>query len=409
MKRRSKIFSGFLLLMLAVTACASGSDAEGDPSSSDQVATIVAATVQALPPDVTVEATPEPQESADLLPHNLYYLGNDGAQLSQIFRMEKDGRTVTQLTFETDSVVSYDISLVDGIVAYVANNQLVMIEADGSGRRVLVDGGPVDQNNPFLKSINSPVFSPDGKGLAYGLGGLNFYSLESGISNLVLENQLDDFGNGIIVPRELFRPEKYSPDGQKLLITLGYYEGASSAIYYPNGNSLVRLKNDAGALICCGDPNWSYDSATLYSANPYMGMFMPGLWKVDTSSGDVITLLSGDAGNGNFNFASDAYYAPDGQLYFFFANSKSEQDFGTRQPLQLVKSEPDGVTNRTVIRTETYELMNEALWSPDARFVLVAIASNDSIYAGGQVEIVYPDGSPNVVLIPFAQRLKWGP
>ena len=410
MKNRSIIFSGFFILIFIFSACTPAAEGgENQPPSVDQVATIVASTLEALTPDVPVESTPELQESADLLPHSLYYLGNDSANLAQVFRMEKDGKTVNQLTFEPASVSSYGISPVDGSVAYVANNQLVMIAADGSGRRVLVDGVPIDQNNPYLTSINSPVFSPDGKGIAYGMGGLTFYSLETGTSNLVIENQWDDFGNGIVVPRELFWPEKYSPDGQKLLITLGYYEGASSAVYYPNGNSLVRLKNDAGALICCGDPNWSFDSATLYSANPFMGMFMPGLWRVDASSGDVTTLLSGDAGNGTFNFASDAYYAPDGQLYFFFANSNSEQDFGARQPLQLVKSAPDGVNNRTVIRMETYELMNEALWSPDASFVLAAIASNDSIYAGGQVEVIYLDGSPNVVLIPFAQRLKWGP
>ena len=31
------------------------------------------------------------------------------------------------------------------------------------------------------------------------------------------------------------------------------------------------------------------------------------------------------------------------------------------------------------------------------------------IYEGGQAEIVYLDGRPNVVLVPSAQQLKWGP
>jgi len=344
-----------------------------------------------------------------LLPPSLYYLGNDSANLAQVFRMEKDGKTVNQLTFEPVSVSSYGLSPVDGSVAYVANNQLVMIAADGSGRRVLVDGGPIDQNNPYLTSINSPVFSPDGKGIAYGMGGLTFYSLETGTSNLVIENQWDDFGNGIIVPRELFWPEKYSPDGQKLLITLGYYEGASSAIYYPNGNALVRLKNDAGAFICCGDPNWSYDSSALYSAYPSMGMFMPGMWRVDASNGEVTTLLQGDAGDGTFNIPSDGYLAPDGQLYYFFANVVPEQGFVSRAPVQIVASAPDGVSGRSILRPDTFELLNEALWAPDASFVLTAVADNDSIYFGGQIKMVYIDNRPSVDLIPFAQRLKWGP
>jgi len=409
MKRRLYIFGSVLLLTLAMTACASPSGGEDDQSSTDQVATIVAATVQALTPDVTMESTPEPQSSAGLLPSSLYYLGNDDAQLSQVFRMEKDGKTVTQLTFETDAVTSYDVSLVDGSVVYVANNKLTLIQSDGSGRRLLVDGGPIDLNNSYLTRIDSPVFSPNGKSIAYGFGGLNFYSIETGVSNLMIENQWDDLGNGITIPRELYFPDKYSPDGQKLLINLGYYEGASSAIYYPNGNSLVRLTNDAGAQICCGRPNWSFDSASLYAANPFMGMFMSGLWKVDASNGEVTTLLPGNVDDKTFNFASDAYLAPDGQLYFFFATSNTMVDFGERQPLQLVRSASDGVTGRTVLRLESFKFLNEALWSPDADFVLAAIAPNDSIYAGGQVEVVYIDGRPNVMLIPFAQRLKWGP
>lgn len=410
MKQKSRIFSVFLVLTLAALACASPFGGGDSPSSPDQVATIVASTVQALTPDdVPAEATVIPQEPESLLPGSLYYLGNDSANLSQVFRMEADGVTARQLTFEPDSVGSYDISPVDGRVVYVVNNQMVLIEADGSGRRVLVDGGPVDLNNPFLSSIYSPVFSPDGMSIAYGFGGLNFYSLETGASNRVIENQLDDLGNGMIVPRELYWPEKYSPDAQKLLISLGYYEGASSAIYYPDGNALVRLNDPPSATICCGDPVWTADSTALYSAFPYMGMFMSGMWKVDAATGNVTTLLPGDAGDGTFNFPTDAYLAPDGQLYYFFANYPLSEDFVQRSPFQLVRSAPDGVTGRTVLRPENFQFLNEALWSPDADFVLAALAPINDIYTGGRVEIVYLDGRPNVVLIPFAQRLKWGP
>jgi hypothetical protein len=77
--------------------------------------------------------------------------------------------------------------------------------------------------------------------------------------------------------------------------------------------------------------------------------------------------------------------------------------------MQLVRSAPDGVTGRTVLRPDTFETMNEALWAPDASFVLVAFAPISDVYVGGQVEMVYTDSRPNVVLIPYAQRLKWGP
>ena len=108
-------------------------------------------TLQALTPEVDSGQTPEPEAPADaLLPHTFYFLGTDTADLTQVFRIERDGETQKQLTFEPDSVKDYDVSLADGSVAYVANNQLLLVNADGSDRRLLVDGGAVDENNPFL-------------------------------------------------------------------------------------------------------------------------------------------------------------------------------------------------------------------------------------------------------------------
>jgi Tol biopolymer transport system component len=91
----------------------------------------------------------------------------------------------------------------------------------------------MDENNPFLSVINSPVFSPDGQTLAYGYKGLNIYNISTGASDLVMENQIEDRGSGFLFPKELYWPERYSPDGSKLLITLGYYEGASAALDPP--------------------------------------------------------------------------------------------------------------------------------------------------------------------------------
>jgi hypothetical protein len=150
---------------------------------------------------------------------------------------------------------------VDGSLAYVIENQLLLVNGDGSDRRVLVEGEALDVNNPFVNRISNPVFSPNGETLAYSHKGLNFYSLSTGVSNLVLENQIDEISEGLLFPKELYIPEKYSPEGSKLLITLAYYEGASAAIYYPESTSLVRLSGAEGAMICCGDQSWTPDNS----------------------------------------------------------------------------------------------------------------------------------------------------
>jgi hypothetical protein len=350
--------------------------------------------------------TPAPVENT-LLPHSLYFLAKDSAGLMQVFRLEKDGKTRRQITSEPVDVGNYAVSPVDGSVAYVVNNQIVLINIDGSNRRLLVDGGAVDENNAFVNRISNLTFSPDGQTLAYGHHGLNFYSLSSGVSTRVIEDQLKDMGNGMILPTELYRPEKYSPDGSKLMVTLAYYEGADTAFYDPQSRALTRLEAAPGALICCDMALWSADGSKVYSANAAAGMFNPGLWEVEPSNGDVTTLLASNYDTSSFNLAKYPYLARDNQLYFFFLESNNGEY--SRTPLQLVRSAPDGVTGRTVVREEKFDMMNEALWAPDASFVIVVKAPNQDVYQGGVPSIVYVDGRPDVQLADFAQQMEWGP
>lgn len=427
MSKHFRSLAVFLILMIITLACVlpvptvSPTQSSGTaipPSTPDpnELGTVVAMTLTALSsggstptPGLDSSSTPPPDGSTDTLPRTLYYLSPDSAGITQVFRIEKDGITQRQITSEPVSVSEYDVSPLDGSVAYVANNQLLYINADGSERRVLVDGGVVDPNNPFISTISSPVFSLDAQTLAYGYKGLQIYSFSADESELLIENQIDDVGGGLFVPRELYSPERYSPDGTKLLITLGYYEGASSAIYYPGTNQLVRLEGGEGALICCDEIEWSADGSSFYSASSSAGMFSPGLWKVDAATGAVTTLIQGDAGGGNYNAAKEAYLAPDGQLYFFFATVASPEGIFNRAPLQLVRSAPDAVTGRTVLSAEDFPLLNEALWAPDASFVVAIIAPAPEVYQGGQVKVIYFDGRPSTVLPPFAQQMKWGP
>jgi hypothetical protein len=422
MKKHVSPFIAFLILTIVTLACdlpipsvpvPPGGASPTPPFSPEQVGTVVAMTLTAAVPGGADATATSPGSvtpgGATLLPRTFYYLGTDSAGLIQVFRIERDGVTQRQLTSEPVTVNDYDISPIDGSVAYVANNQLLLVNADGSNRRMLVDGGPVDPNNPFISTIGSPVFSPDGQTLAYGYQGLRLYSFATSDSELILENQIDDVGGGLFVPRELYEPERYSPDGTKLLITLGYYEGASSAIYYPATNTLVRLEGGEGALICCDDTEWSSDGSSVYAANPTMGMFSSGLWRVNAETGEVTTLIQGDAGGGNYNVADEAYLAPDGQLYFLFATVPAPEGIITRSPLQVVRSAPDAVTGRAVLSTEDLQLLNEALWAPDASFLIAVIAPSPEIYQGGQAKLIYLDGRPSVVLAPSAQQMKWGP
>jgi Tol biopolymer transport system component len=398
-----------MFALLALSACVSPTDVGAtQPSSSDQVTTIVAMTLQAITPEVPGTPTIVPEQSPSLLPHSLYYLGRDSQSISQVYRMERDGKTNTQLTFEPVSVDGYDISLANGSVAYLVNNQLLLVDADGSNRRVLVDGG-LRENNPW---VTNPVFSPDGQTLAYARNGLNLYSVSTGTANLIIENQLKDAGNGQI---ETYEPVRYSPDGTKLLLALGHWEVLPShAVYYPDTNALVRYEEVTDYMYCCsfhGGPVWSPDGSSFYGvASVHDTVYQSGeLWKVDAVTGSVTRMLRAE--DGMLYLPKELFLAEDGLLYFFLGSYHIDSGFWDAPILNIARSTPDGITEPTVLRDDNFVLMNEVLWADDASFVIVATApSRDWNQGGGVLELYYTDGPISAVwLAQFGKDMKWGP
>lgn len=401
----------FLVLIATALACASPLGGNGQPSA-NQVATIVAGTLQALTPASTGGETSAPTPipaSEGILPHALYFTNNDSAGgIVQVFRLASDGKTIAQLTTEKTPVGSYDVSLADGSIAYVANNQLLLVNADGSGRRMLVDGGTIDPNDQFSTSLSNPVFSPDGQTIAYGYKGLNFYTVSTGVSNRVLAQQPNPSSPSL--PGVTYSPKKYSPDGKKLLVStiIPNSDGSATGIYSVAGNVLLPMEGD-GMRVCCSEQAWTPDGSGLYTANATVGFFASGLWKIDTATGKSATLIPGDAGGGAYNLAAFPYLAPDGNLYFFYHTAPNSGGSVDTAPLQMVRTAPDGVTGRAVLRGDTFTSLNEALWAPDASFVITATAPAQGVYQGGIVELYYADSTkPMISLLPFGQQLKWG-
>lgn len=363
-------------------------------------------TVEETPPPTPEQAdlpTPAPTTPDALLPQPLYFLAFDGQSIKQVFRLERDGKAEKQLTFESANVTNYDVSSVDGSLAFESNNQLILANADGSNRRVLADGA------------RYPVFSPDGKTLAYSLNGLTFYDLSTGNSNVVLP----DHPLGGSLPPELYIPDKYSPDATKLLLKVGHPPDSpwTAAIYVPATNTLMQFAGNDPRLSCCvyyGGANWSPDSSSIYTVaiTPDSSFPFSELWKVDANTGTVTTLIPGSAGEGDTQLVYlhyEPYLAPDGTLNFFSAKYPASTNYFRRAPMVIVRTRSEDITtNWTILRGDTFDLVNEALWAPDANFVVVVFAPIEDQFTGGRAEIVSFDGRPNALLADYAENLKWG-
>ena len=403
---KSRFF--FISLIFASLACVLPTvSIETPPDTSAQVATAVALTLQA---STQVAATPVSANA--VLPRGLYYMANDNQSVSQVFRVERDGKTITQLTSEFSGVTDYDVSPIDGSIVYESGVQLVWLNADASNRRVLVDGTPNSNNRGYYH----PVFSPDGQTIAYRRDGLYLYSVASGASDLVFA----DHPLGGSLPPEIYQPNVFSPDGTKLLIDIGHPPDSpyTGAIYTLATNVLQQFGGEDQSMTCCtlyGGPQWAADSSAFYTPAtiPDSSSIFSVLWKVDANSGAVTQLLPGGAGEGDTRLmylTYEPYLAPEGHVYFFSAKYPELEGFDRRVPMVIVRADPsDMMTSWTILRGDISEMVNEVLWAPDASFVIVTVAPSADIHDSGRAEILYFDGRPNIVLTQVAKQMKWGP
>ena len=384
MKKHIQLLVALFVTALAILACSSSFN--------------VVETAPSMPIQITGQTeVPATKVSSSLLPHALYYIAN-----GQIFRMGQDGKTIKQLTNEPVNIIDYDISQANGSLAFVTNNQLILMNADSSNR-FMIEGG------------SHPVFSPDGKTLVYSHDGLTLFNFSTGASNLLLEDQ--PLGGSL--PPVIYTPDKFSPDGTKLLLEVGHPPDSpwTAAIYSFATNNITPITSDNSSYSCCtgyGGAEWTADSSSLYAVATIPDSSTPfgALWKVDAANGTVTTLIPGSAGEGDtllFYQVFKPHPTATGQLYFFSVKYREQTDSNRRKFLIPIRTRSeDIITNWSVLRSDTFELMNEALWAPDGSLAIVTYAPTPDNFTGGKAKIIYFDGRPDITLTLSAQKLKWG-
>ncbi|NIM94928.1 MAG: hypothetical protein GTO18_14600 [Anaerolineales bacterium] len=377
---------------------------------------------EAVEPDITAteeiieppDEEPEVDEVPGLLPAPLIYLKGDdegvdpGSQ--NLWRLEADGVTETQLTDEEVPITGFDVSPVDGAIVYAtfSDNDLYRIEADGSRRTLLFDGPemsiPPEQGR--ARQLSNLAWSPDGEQISFGLDGIYIIPATGGEPRLLLADEVS--GEVLSQADRYYRLLSWSPDGAQILALEGFgYEGAGYAVVNVDDGQVISL---GGAIRCCS-PSWSLDGESFYFGSQIYGLMEPGLWQADADTGAVTTLIPGFEGEGipesssePMNLFESVQQLGDGNLYAFAARGPYAELFAPNEEGQIAtmltmsRISPDG-SSVEPIRSDSY-MVAEALWAEDA--------SGAVIVSLGNMLWLKSDGSEPVVLGGLSFFPKWG-
>ena len=340
-----------------------------------------------------------------LLPQAVYFLGGSDEE-AQVWRLDADGVAAHPLTDVDGGVETFAVSPADGSLAFVGGNRLFLQDGETGRRRVVVHGDQAAdgmEGDPVRDLVGAPVFSSNGRTLAYSLNGLHLLDLPTGQDVRVLANLGNLLGETFVFAKEDYAPSAWSPDNRQLLISMGYFEGSTLAIMEAVAEpSFVRLRSDGP--VCCMYV-WTPDSRAVLVANPSVGTHIPGLWRYDAETGAAETILPGIAHDGSTNYVGWPHQLPSGDLLFFHASlERFSPDLGI--PMMMVRRAPDG-SDPTPLRPETFQIV-EALWAPDGSLALVSQPSTGS---NRNIVLVPTDGSPLQLLLAgdVVRELQWGP
>jgi hypothetical protein len=346
LKLRYLVLSAALLCLLAACGAPAATIPTTGPAEAPTTAPTEAATAvpteapTATPTEAatvapTTEATEAPttaptaETAAGALPNALYLLRN-----GQIFRLEADGVTQTQITYEVPFSPEA-IAVVDFAVSPVDNTLVYSVQREGPS--VLVRSGPNGEDPARIfesetVGVNDPLFTPDGRSIAARLqgpfeepgsfqSGLYLIPLDGGEPQLLVPDDPIEDPNTISEASGA-SAQLFSPDGSLLLINrfglqletcnlavVTVPEGVVTPIEAPDAPPMERQST------CSSSPSWAPDGSSVYFTIVRIGApgGEPAIWRADPATG-VSELLTEEQQAAPFTLYFNPSAMPDGQL-----------------------------------------------------------------------------------------------
>ncbi|WP_129629330.1 peptidoglycan-binding protein [Candidatus Oscillochloris fontis] len=312
-------------------------------------------------------ATPVPVPTATLavatgLPAPVYLINYLNPN-EQIVRLEPDGATLTQISFESQPVRDLSVAQRTGTLVYLVGDeqQQTLVALDGSGRRELLSG-----------QLGFPRISPDGQTVALRItgqpdapDGIWALPVRGGRPSLVLADGPNASSGDEVW---IYTPVAYAPNDSRLL--LWAYDAAGPAI--PGGQAVVIA---AGQIrlrtwTCCEWPVWSTDGTAITVTGGGPGPDMRyGLVVIDLVSGAEQPVL--EQSEDSVPLVTGARQLADGQIYALHQQA-SYDDFSWEFPFtpQLARVAMDG---RVIpVHPQSFPL-SDALWREDGSGALLTV------------------------------------
>jgi hypothetical protein len=350
----------------------------------------------------TVMLTTETHQTLFSLPAPLFYLG-DG----QVWRLSPDTHAKQQITSESAPIEAFDVSPVDGRLAYISKNSLIIAGPDGGDREVLRVGPELplfsdelarfNDIEQITSTIRTPLWSPDGQKIAFINNGLQVYDLERNQTE-----QLWDHSNPSNERILLDSLLSWSPNGQYFLVDQYAYPLESV-----NQVKLGLLKpgaflNDLGEKDSATF-TWNPDETSLYIANTSFGD-PSSLKRCDLANFSCTNIAEFEPARWYYHYAYPFVTAEDRLMVFMGATNEDSQAPAT---FKLISLNLDG-SDRRSLQSNGYNLAF-ALWSPQGDGVLISLAQDSGpFHSGSLVWLSTSDQAPISLPVENGNNFRWG-